>query len=760
MGIGAVTSMAIAPPTESGQIFDLRTALINSTTFIGGPMAGAITCAFSTLARLAIGGPGTLPGLVSIGLAFLGSIAAYRICRTPPRWWQLIIFTVTISILGLSAYLFVPSPVRADLFRETAIPFAVLTAIATLMASSVLMRIEVRRALVLRNQAYATMVENLPDCLNLKDVDGRFQIANSATAMLMKAGSARELIGKTDFDFYPADMAQTFKEDEKVVLASGEPKKIEQKFVDRSGEEGWLATLKAPLYNERNEIVGLITHNREITSEKRAADVKNQFVSTVSHELRTPLTAIRGAMGLLAGGVLPDVSPKARKLIDIASSNSERLVELINDILDMERIELGKVQMDLTSTMLRPVIDQTVAEMENYLPERGVKIYVVDHAGGAHAFIDDRRMKQVLTNLISNAIKFSRENSVVTITLSSVGEPPHMRISVHNNGTPIADAFKDRIFQKFERSEEGTSQLQGGTGLGLAIAKSLINHMNGEIWFESSADTGTTFHVDLPDNTDISRVAVSPAGLAQKNDVPKVLVIEHDEAARIVMSDALRKAGYGPVGVSSMSEARAVLNGDIYEVILVDLDLVNEAFERLFDDLKKDRPKQTVVIVAAEADGHRRAMIGRTFTIADWITRPVDPQRVVQSVGAIRALRADGRQRVLHVEDDQDVLTVIRDQFDDDVEVWHATTLRDAHNLVKSTHFDVVILDVALPDGSGLDLLAHLEDDTSIVVFSALDLELKLGGRIKSILTKTKAAEIDVVAAVTRQLGRDAPTGT
>ncbi|TGR76774.1 PAS domain S-box protein, partial [Mesorhizobium sp. M2D.F.Ca.ET.223.01.1.1] len=168
-----------------------------------------------------------------------------------------------------------------------------------------------RRDLATSNMIYRAMVRELPDCLNIKDVDGRFIAANRATAEMMRAASVEDLIGKTDFDFYPKEVAERFRQDELGALEAGQTLRIDQPALFPDSRQGWLYTLKAPFRDETGKITGVITYNRDITEQKRNAQLKNDFISTVSHELRTPLTSIRGSLGLIAAGVAGELPPKA-----------------------------------------------------------------------------------------------------------------------------------------------------------------------------------------------------------------------------------------------------------------------------------------------------------------------------------------------------------------------------------------------------------------------------------------------------------------
>ncbi|TIS10865.1 MAG: PAS domain S-box protein, partial [Mesorhizobium sp.] len=324
-----------------------------------------------------------------------------------------------------------------------------------------------RRDLAMSNMIFRAMVRELPDSLNVKDAEGRFIAANPATAELVRAASVEDLIGKTDFDFYPKDVAERFRQDELGALEAGQTLRIDQPALLPDGRQGWLYTLKAPFRDEAGKIVGVITYNRDITEQKRNAQLKNDFISTVSHELRTPLTSIRGSLGLIAAGVAGELPPKAANLVNIAHNNSERLVLLINDILDMEKIESGVITFKIKQMPVRAVLEQAIAASSNYMAESGIRIVLVDDAPRAEANIDPDRLHQVMANLLSNAIKFSDPGGTVMVKLQR-RERDMLRISVIDEGAGIPEAFRNRIFGKFEQADASSTRKKGGTGLGLS----------------------------------------------------------------------------------------------------------------------------------------------------------------------------------------------------------------------------------------------------------------------------------------------------
>lgn len=235
---------------------------------------------------------------------------------------------------------------------------------------------------------------------------------------------------------------------------------------------------------------------RDITERKQAERMKDEFVSTVSHELRTPLTSILGSLGLIAGEVGGPLAPQVRQLVDIARSNSERLVRLINDILDMEKIKSGMMQFEFRVQPILPLVKKAIEDNLGYADQHQVGIELISAADDSQARVDDDRLIQIITNFLSNAAKFSPAGGVVKLALTRENES--LRIAVSNQGTPISEEFRQRIFQKFSQADSSDTRQKGGTGLGLAISKSLVESMGGGIGF-SSTELETCFWITLPE---------------------------------------------------------------------------------------------------------------------------------------------------------------------------------------------------------------------------------------------------------------------
>lgn len=347
------------------------------------------------------------------------------------------------------------------------------------------------------------ILSNLPFMVWLKDKDSRLLAVNEPYANMCKT-SIENVISKTDYDFFPKENADLYVADDKEVMKLGKTKSVEE-LID--GPEGarWHETYKTPLFNEKGEIVGTTGFSRDITERKEIDRMKSEFVSTVSHELRTPLTSLSGALELILSGRMGDFSDKINSLLNMAHNNCHRLTNLINDILDIEKIEAGKMDFEIKPLELMPLISQVIQLNLQYAQKFNVEIRLTEMLQNVLIQADANRLIQVITNLLSNAIKFSTPNIPVEVSVIRIND--NIRISVTNYGTEIPEEFKSRIFQKFAQADSSDSRQKGGTGLGLSICKLIIEKMNGHIDFISK-NNKTTFYFDLPEFTKEQRGSI------------------------------------------------------------------------------------------------------------------------------------------------------------------------------------------------------------------------------------------------------------
>ncbi|MDH5600225.1 MAG: ATP-binding protein [Gammaproteobacteria bacterium] len=237
---------------------------------------------------------------------------------------------------------------------------------------------------------------------------------------------------------------------------------------------------------------------RDITERKRVEKMKNEFISTVSHELRTPLTSIKGGLGLLKGGAVGDIPEQAQEILSIACHNTEALMLLVNDILDMQKVESPDMEIEFEEIAVIPFLQQVIDDNKAYAEQYKVKIILKAGDNELYLNANKARLKQVMANLISNAAKFSHENGTVEIVVSRPDDKL-IRIAVNDHGIGIAEEFYPAIFDKFTQQDSSDTRQKGGTGLGLSITKAIIEKHGGEIAFVSKQGEGTTFYFDLPE---------------------------------------------------------------------------------------------------------------------------------------------------------------------------------------------------------------------------------------------------------------------
>ena len=261
----------------------------------------------------------------------------------------------------------------------------------------------------------------------------------------------------------------------------------------------------SPVKDSAGHITGAAMIVRDISTLEK---MKDEFVSVVSHELRTPLTSIRASLGLLLSGKLGELPTAGKQFVEIAVNNSDRLVRLINDILDLQRLESGKTMLMPHSCDLAELMSHAVEIMQGLAEQAGVSLYVFPLTQSV--WVDPDRILQTLTNLLSNAIKFSAPGSPVwltaTVETAASVRPNTVRLAVHDHGRGIPTAQLESIFGRFQQVDASDSRQQSGTGLGLAICRSIILQHGGKLWVESKLGEGSTFFLTVPLEPSVAHV--------------------------------------------------------------------------------------------------------------------------------------------------------------------------------------------------------------------------------------------------------------
>jgi len=448
-----------------------------------------------------------LPGIFIFGMA------------SPGVWWLVVsclvahvlyslkvaiaLALLTLLVLTLIAFGFVSGvlqlQVDANLYLTQASSWATYIIVNSAMFFVVI------RALLSYNETskvttkhqFRQWIDDLPLGVLVRDKHGQPYYQNNAASSMLgpllhpdPSNHDRVVIGGTDLPYPPQDMPG-------IRALRGETCVIDDMEIIKDGQRRQLQAWGRPGYNAAGELAYGIASFQDITERKRLALLKDQFVSTVSHELRTPLTSIRGALGLILGNTLGEPPPKMLNMLQIANQNSQRLLRIVNDILDLQKIEANQLEYHFQRVDVAQLLKDAVQELESYANAHQVSFHVTVTATDTTLVADPNRLMQVLANLMSNAAKFSPANSSVSLHLEQT-KPDQLRLTVTDQGPGIPDSFKTRIFQPFSQSDAADNRARGGTGLGLTISKAIVEKHGGQIRYVSAAGEGSSFIVELP----------------------------------------------------------------------------------------------------------------------------------------------------------------------------------------------------------------------------------------------------------------------
>jgi signal transduction histidine kinase/DNA-binding response OmpR family regulator len=533
------------------------------------------------------------------------------------------------------------------------------------------------------------------------------------------------------------------------------------------------------LARELAEVREQVEIERQKLSQRSNLDsVKDEFISTVSHELRTPLTSIRGSLGLLSAGLLGTVDAKAHNLLRIASTNTERLIRLINDILDLERMESGRAPLTLRRCSILDLARESVETMTAMADESQIRLDLECFAPRDLIYFDadPDRIAQVLTNLLSNAIKFSPPSSTVTIQID--GNADSLLLKVVDEGRGIPPEKLEKVFDRFQQVETTDASKKGGTGLGLAICRSIVQQHNGAIWAQPNhGSPGTTLWVQFSRAARASD-AGCPALLASpvQRGHGRILVCDDDPGIRVVVTEQLRQHGYDILEARSGEEAIAVASrnaeGQPISAILLDLNMPGLNGWETLQQLRESPVTASipVVILSVLAPSATRTNDSDRLppNHQGWVQKPFNENLLLAELGRVLDHR-EGPGEILLVEDDEDLARVILTGFEGTgLVIDHAPTRQQAIDRCLTGPPDLLILDLNLPDGDGFSLVDWLRRQPALrslplVVYSGRDISeeemvrLRLGPT--QFLTKAKVNPHEVEQLVLTMVERLRGTG-
>lgn len=593
--------------------------------------------------------------------------------------------------------------------------------------------VSLQKAAELRSRQLAAIVEHSSDAIVGIDVHYNITAWNMGAEAVFGVLSA-DAIGKK------IDRIISNEEFEAIKQALDARRSVEIVCNRGPGRMTFGAAVFSSVLDESGRIAGYSLIVRDITEKKAVERRLREFCSTVSHELRTPLTSIRGVLGLLSSGVIQPDSAEAKELLDVAQQSSDRLLRLINDILDVQKIESGKMEFNPRSLDANMLVANCIAQTAGMAEEFKVSVLAEVNDGPREVHADEDRTMQILVNLVSNAIKFSPEGSKVVLRTSA--HRTGLRFSVRDFGTGVPEDQAYKLFGQFQQLDSSDTRKVGGTGLGLSICKALAERQNGRIGFYNES-VGCTFWFELPRPADVENED-------SKEDRKHILIVEDDRELAFVMSKHLGLSGYRVTVVGDVAGAQAFLDRQTPDGILLDLKLPDGNGRDILAYMVRSGKQAVPVIVVSGSES--KSDIGPL--VVDWIAKPFDNEQLVKALSS--AIKDVGPKLVALIDDDDHLRKVMSAQLASvGIRSVQACDGMEAIEVIDKHRPDLLVLDIAMPrlDGFGVvEALRKTGQRLPLILYSGLELHqteienLRLGNTI--CLTKGKTSDAEFVHSV------------
>ena len=499
---------------------------------------------------------------------------------------------------------------------------------------------------------------------------------------------------------------------------------------------------------------------REVEEKSRqlemASQHKSQFLASMSHELRTPLNAIIGLTEMMVSNAARFGTEKAAEPLRRVQRAGTHLLGLINQVLDLSKIEAGKLELSSDLVALAPLITEVVDTARPLAEQNNNRLVVKSQENLGSLTVDPMRLRQILLNLLSNACKFTKQGEVTLLARKVINQGNWIEFAVSDTGIGMTPEQQAKIFEEFTQADSSTARQYGGTGLGLAITRKLARMMGGDVTLTSEAGKGSTFTVRLPASTEVSAGDPISSDRGRSTRADCVLVIDDDATARELIADHLKAQGFSVVtaagGVEGLKLAKELQPTAItLDVMMPDLDGWSVLAALRQNPELADIP----VIMVSIVDEHRR---GIALGAAGYLTKPIDRERLHRLIRRFQAPTPP--TRVLMVEDD----ALQRERMLGWLErpqwiVREAANGREALNVLREEKPDVILLDLMMPEMDGFEVVAALQKDAGwrdipVIVITSLDLNAKdrerLNSGVQSVLVKEKFRPEDLVERIRR----------
>ena len=532
------------------------------------------------------------------------------------------------------------------------------------------------------------------------------------------------------------------------------------------------------------------TRDLDITNKQlqQANNAKSAFLASMSHELRTPLNAIIGFSELLKDGFLGELADEQKKPVENIYNSGKHLLTLINDILDLSKVEAGKVELTQEDTELPTLLLDSLNIIKERAMKHNIKLDSIINKEIGTVRVDAVRVKQIVYNLLSNAVKFTPDGGAVTLIADKVSQEvvlehrykigftdnvdniykhkEYIMISVKDTGIGIPGDKIDRLFKTFEQLHNTSLSKVEGTGLGLSLVKKLAQLHGGTVVAESEENKGSTFTVFIPfipvitSEVQDEMNGVEPINISEH--VYKALIIEDDANSASLLSKYLEDLAFHTEIAYNANEAIKALSNSSYDLITLDIFLPDKNGWDLLKELKAKELLNDAEIIVISIEPYTDK--GMLMDVSSIIEKPVKRTEFVNIVNRLKLKRKRDIKNILVVDDDKLVLNYCKELLDNEFEVECALNGREALEKINVKKPDVLILDLLMPEVDGFDVVKYIKkdkklDDIPIVIMTNKDITKEdlrlLNNRIESIIEKSKLAKEAFVDEIKRILHKD-----
>ena len=613
-------------------------------------------------------------------------------------------------------------------------------------------RVRAEELLSEERKVLRALIDNVPDFMYVKDAESRFVVANASLARSRELKRPEELLGKTDFDFYPRELAEFYFQDEQNVIRTKQALfNKEEECVDAAGNKSWLLTTKVPLYDKNGQVTGIAGVGRDITKRREAeremqrareaaeaaSQAKSEFLANMSHEIRTPLN---GVMGMTDLALDTQLTPEQREYLETVKTSSDSLLTVINDILDFSKIEAGKIDLEAVDFNLRDCLELTLKTVAVRADEKGLEL-LCEVAPEVPELVrgDSTRLRQVVMNLVGNAIKFTDRGEVALKVQveAQEGQDRMLRFTVADTGIGIPAEKRELIFAPFSQADTSTTRKYGGTGLGLTISTRLVEMMGGRIWVESEVGRGSQFHftarLGAADAKEIKVETIAPPEVLRG---VKVLLVDDNQTNRRILEGMLGRWQMHSTSVEDGEEALAQLSaareaGKPFGLILTDMHMPKMNGFTLIERIRTRPELATATIMMLTSSGHRGdAARCQELGVAAYLLKPIRQSELREAIARVLGAREqDGAIPLItrfSVQDAREPSSFLRVLLAEDNAVnqrlavrllekrgHHVVVVgngREALEALEKGSFDLVFMDVQMPEMDGLEATAAIRD--------------------------------------------------